>query len=174
MRTRLPLVVVTALALTALSCSTISNLFGMAQRFGGVDVEDLSDIDPEEIEAQLEELEQSGELEELGQLLDEGLELMADFPADFPMPAGMSVEASYELDNTINGVIQYSGTAAEAEAEFEASLTEAGWSIDSQSVLSTPLGDTIMLEISGPSGSGTITIVDFSDEGAAIEISLEQ
>ena len=104
--------------------------------------------------------------------IDEGLGSGA-FPADFPLPESMTISSDFELDDTVNAILEYQGTWEEAVAAFEESLPAGGWTIDSQDNLTTPVGEQVTLNISRAESSGYITILA-SEVGIGIQVTLQQ
>ena len=104
--------------------------------------------------------------------IDEGLGSGA-FPADFPLPESMTISSDFELDDTVNAILEYQGTWEEAAAAFEESLPAGGWTIDSQDNLTTPVGEQVTLNISRAESSGYITILA-SEVGIGIQVTLQQ
>lgn len=163
------LLTLAALVLASLACSTL---------FGGSEGEAPASDGDDGSSAATPTPEDSGDLE-LDDLegmilegLDEGLGTGA-FPAEFPLPESMTISSDYELDNTVNAILEYQGTWEEAVAAFEESLPAGGWTIDSQDNLTTPVGEQVTLNISSADSSGYVTILA-SEVGIGIQITLEQ
>lgn len=157
-----------ALSLAALAC-TCGLLGGFPRSFlpsqvqEGVDEIEAfaTEFDADEFEQDMQELQEFGESVELG----------ADFPSDFPIPAGVSLETSYEIDGSISAVFTSTGTVEEVVTGFESALASGGYSIDSKEEVTTPVGATVIYKFSGANWSGELTIVG-SDGSLGVNLTL--